>query len=128
MKNKILLAIRIIVALILVQTLRFKFTAHPDSVYIFTQVGMEPVGRISIGIVELISAVLILVPRTVWLGSILTLGVLGGAISMHLTNLGIEIKGDGGTLFYMAVGTFLLSAIILWFNRKSIPIIGKHLA
>lgn len=126
MKNKILLAIRIIVALILVQTLRFKFTAHPDSVYIFTQVGMEPVGRISIGIVELISAVLILVPRTVWLGAILTLGVLGGAISMHLTNLGIEIKGDGGTLFYMAVGTFLLSAIILWFNRKSIPIIGKH--
>ena len=128
MKNKILLAIRIIVALILVQTLRFKFTAHPDSVYIFTQVGMEPVGRISIGIVELISAVLILVPRTVWLGAILTLGVLGGAISMHLTNLGIEIKSDGGTLFYMAVGTFLLSAIILWFNRKSIPIIGKHLA
>lgn len=127
MKNKILLALRIIIALILVQTLRFKFTAHPDSVYIFTQVGMEPYGRIGIGVIELISAVLILIPKTVWLGACLTLGVLGGAIIMHLSNLGIEINGDGGTLFHMAVGTFMLSAIVLFFYRKGIPLIGKYI-
>jgi len=127
MKNIIILALRIVIAIILVQTLRFKFTAHPDSVYIFSQVGLEPYGRISIGIIELISAVLILIPKTVWLGAGLTLGVLGGAVIMHLTNLGVEINGDGGTLFYMALGTFALSAIVFWFSRKSIPFIGNKL-
>ena len=76
---------------------------------------------------ELISAILILMPKTVWLGAGLTLGVLGGAIIMHLTNLGIEINGDSGTLFYMAVGTFILSAMVLFFYRKDIPIIGKYI-
>ena len=67
MKKYLLIALRIITAIILIQTLRFKFTAHPDSVYIFTTVGMEPFGRIGIGVLELIAAVLLLIPRTVWL-------------------------------------------------------------
>ncbi len=120
-KNYILLALRVIVALILIQTLRFKFTAHPDSVYIFSKVGLEPTGRLAIGTIELIAGILLLIPKTVWVGAGLTLGVIGGAIMMHLTNLGIEINGDGGSLFYMAVFTFLLSLIILWFYRFQIP-------
>ncbi|MBQ4822244.1 DoxX family membrane protein [Aquimarina sp. MMG016] len=120
MKKILPLLLRIIVAIILIQTLRFKFTAHPDSVYIFTKVGMEPYGRISIGIVELISGILLLIPKTVWIGATLTLGIIGGAILMHLTKLGIEINNDGGVLFITAVATFVLSALILWIHRKQV--------
>jgi len=125
-KKNIHLGLRIVVAIILVQTLRYKFTAHPDSVFIFTSVGLEPYGRIGIGVLELISAILILIPKTVWLGSLLSLGIISGAILMHLTGLGIEINGDGGILFYMAIVVFVLSFILLWVNRKSIPFIGEN--
>jgi uncharacterized membrane protein YphA (DoxX/SURF4 family) len=121
MKKYIPLALRIIVAIILIQTLRFKFTAHPDSVYIFETVGLEPFGRIGIGIVELIAGILLLVPKTVWVGATITLGVIGGAIFMHLTQLGIEVRNDGGVLFYTAVVTFILAAIILLQHKKDIP-------
>ena len=127
MKKTIDLGLRIIIAVILLQTLRYKFTAHPDSVYIFTQVGLEPYGRIAIGILELISAILILIPRTIWLGAGLTLGIISGAIIMHITKLGIEVNNDGGMLFYMALLIFSLALIVLWKNRKNIPIIGKSL-
>ncbi len=120
MKKILPLLLRITVAIILIQTLRFKFTAHPDSVYIFTKVGLEPYGRIGTGIVELISGILLLIPKTVWIGAILTLGIIGGAIMMHVTRLGIEINNDGGTLFITALLTFVLSAVILWLNRKEI--------
>ena len=125
--SKIILVLRIAVAIILIQTLRFKFTAHPDSVYIFETVGLEPIGRIGIGILELIAGILILIPNTIWAGAALTLGLIGGAIMMHLTQLGIEVKGDGGVLFYTAIVTFILSAVILYSQRKEIPIIGKKL-
>lgn len=121
MKTKLLFALRLIIAVILIQTLRFKFTAHPDSVYIFETVGLEPIGRIGIGVLELIAGLLLLIPKTVWAGAILTLGIIGGAIMMHLTQLGIEVKGDGGVLFATAVITFILSAITLFFYKKDIP-------
>ncbi len=125
MKSKLLLVCRIIIAVILVQTLWFKFSAHPDSVYIFTQVGMEPYGRIGIGAMELIASLLILIPRTIWLGAGLVLGIIGGAIMMHLTQLGVEVNGDSGKLFYMGVLTFILSLIVLFYHRKNVPIIGN---
>ena len=125
--DKIILVLRIAVAVILIQTLRFKFTAHPDSVYIFETVDLEPYGRIGIGILELVAGILLLIPKTIWAGALLTLGLIGGAIVMHLTQLGIEVKGDGGVLFYTALITFLLSAIILYYHKKDIPIIGKKL-
>ncbi len=121
MKKHIPLALRIIVAVILIQTLRFKFLAHPDSVYIFETVGLEPYGRIGIGITELIAGILLLIRKTAWAGALLTLGVIGGAIIMHLTQLGIDVKGDGGLLFATAVITFVLSAIVAFIYRKDIP-------
>ncbi len=121
MKKHIPLALRIIVAVILIQTLRFKFLGHEDSIYIFEKVGLEPHGRIGIGIVELIAGILLLIPKTVWIGAITTLGVIGGAIFMHLTNLGIEVRGDGGVLFITALVTFILSGIILYLYKKDIP-------
>ncbi len=125
MKKHIPLILRIIVAAILIQTLRFKFTAASESVYIFETVGLEPFGRIGIGILELIAGVLILIPKTVWLGASLTIGVISGAIFLHLTKLGIDINNDGGLLFFTAVATFILSAIILYIHRKDIPYINK---
>jgi len=126
MKRKhLILMIRIAVAIILIQTLRFKFTAHPDSVYIFETVGLEPYGRIGIGVLELIAGVLILFPKTVWAGALLTLGLMGGAIMMHFTILGIEVDNDNGILFITAVVTFILAALLLINYRKNIPILGK---
>ena len=99
MKKYFPLILRIAVAVILLQTLRFKFTAHPESVYIFSKVGLEPYGRIIIGSLELIAAILLLIPKTVWIGALLTIGVIGGAIFMHLTILGINVQNDSGLLF-----------------------------
>ena len=130
MKKYIPFIIRLAIAIILIQTLRFKLTGAEQSVYIFEKVGLEPYGRIGIGITELIAGILILIPKTAWLGAVLTLGIIGGAIMMHLTILVIEVpnaKGqpDGGILFMMAIVVFILSAITLWLQRKNIPILGK---
>lgn len=127
MKKHFPFVLRIIIAIILFQTLRFKFTAHPDSIYIFETVGLEPIGRIGIGVLELIAGILLLIPKTIWAGVLLTLGLIGGAILMHLTLLGIEVNNDGGILFITAVITFILSVIVLYLYRKEIPIIGKKL-
>ena len=112
--------LRLLPAVILLQTLFFKFSASPESVYIFTKVGMEPWGRISSGIAELIAAVLILIPRTTWLGALLAMGVMSGAIFFHLTILGIEVQGDGGLLFIYALIVFVSAAILLFMNREKI--------
>ena len=119
-------ACRIIAAIILLQTLFFKFTAAPESVYIFTQVGAEPWGRLSSGVVELFAAVLLLTPRFVWAGAILALGVMAGAIVSHLTILGIEVQGDKGLLFALALIVFATSAVALFLHRNQIPVIGKR--
>lgn len=120
MKKYLPLLLRIIVAIILIQTLRFKFTAHPDSVYIFEKVRLEPYGRIIIGILELIAGILLVIPKTVWIGATLSLGLMGGAIMMHLTKLGIVINNDSGALFTTAVVTFIISGIILYLYKQDV--------
>jgi hypothetical protein len=118
---------RITAALILLQTLFFKFTAAPESVYIFTKVGAEPWGRIGSGVVELIAAIFLLTPRFVWAGAFLALGVMAGAIISHLTLLGIEVQGDKGLLFFLAVTVFVIGSIALFLHRTQIPVIGSRL-
>tara|TARA_R110000868_G_scaffold383578_6_gene650637 strand:- start:14611 stop:15003 length:393 start_codon:yes stop_codon:yes gene_type:complete len=117
--------LRILAAGIMLQTLFFKFTGAPESIYIFETVGLEPFGRYASGIAELIASVLLLIPRTSWLGAIIGIGVIFGAIMSHLTILGIEVMGDGGVLFAMAIIVFLSCAIILYAHRKEIPVIGE---
>ena len=126
MHKSIYLIIRIIISIILIQTLRYKFTAHPDSVYIFSKVNLEPIGRIGIGVLELIAAILILIPKTIWTGAILTVGIISGAVFMHLTILGIEINEDHGKLFYIAITVLVLSLITCWNQRKNIPIVKRY--
>ena len=120
------LVLRLIAAVILLQTLTFKFSAHPDSVYIFSTVGLEPFGRIGIGILELIAAGLLLFRRTAWAGGILGWGLMNGAIFFHLTNLGIVVNGDGGLLFALAVTVWVSCLAIIFIYRKEIPIVGKY--
>lgn len=124
--------LQIIVAVILFQTLFFKFTGAQESVYIFTKLGAEPWGRIGSGIVELIAVILLLIPSTVTIGAILSMGVISGAIMSHLTRLGVVVVNsdgttDGGLLFGLAVAVFVLSAAILVLRRSQIPIIGSKL-
>jgi hypothetical protein len=131
---------RIVAAVILLQTLFFKFTAAPESVYIFTKLGafihtylpfasigtVEVSGRIGSGIMELIAAVLLLTPRFVWAGAILAMAATGGAIVSHLTFLGIEVQGDKGLLFFLAIAVVVTSAIALFLHRMRIPVFGKR--
>lgn len=111
---------RIAAAVILLQTLFFKFSGAEESVYIFTQVGMEPWGRIGSGIAELIASILILIPRVSVLGALLALGIMAGAIASHLLVLGIEVMGDGGQLFIYALIVFITSAYIVVTDRKKL--------
>jgi uncharacterized membrane protein YphA (DoxX/SURF4 family) len=117
--------LQIAVAVILFQTLFFKFTGAEESRYIFTQVGAEPWGRIGSGIFELIAVILLLIPSTVTLGAILAFCAASGAVLSHLTRLGIVVKDDGGLLFALAVTIFVSSAIILILRRAEIPVLGK---
>ena len=102
------------------QTLYFKFTGADESVFIFTTVGMEPWGRIGIGVLELIAAILLLINASAWLGAGLALGLMLGAIGMHLTILGIEVQGDGGYLFFLSVIVTICSAFVLFKNRDKV--------
>ena len=112
--------LRLLAAIILLQTLFFKFTAAEESVYIFTQIGMEPVGRIGIGIMELIAAILILYPKTTPYGALLAVGLMAGAIFFHVTKLGIVVKNDGGQLFVYALIVLVSSAILLVIFRQQL--------
>ena len=127
MANVISWIARIIAAIILVQTLFFKFTAAPESVYIFTRVGAEPWGRIGSGVLELIAAILLLIPRWSWLGSVLAIGLMVGAIGAHLTLLGIAVQGDRGLLFGLAWAVLVTAAINLFLHRTEIPYLGARL-
>lgn len=120
-------ALRVLPAFILLQTLFFKFTAAEESVYIFSELGMEPWGRIGSGVLELIAAVLLLYPRTTFIGAALGLGLMAGAIFFHLTKLGIVVKEDGGLLFIYALLVFISCAILLFIFKEELTGILKLL-
>lgn len=116
---------RLTAAIILVQTLFFKFTGAAESVYIFTKVGMGPWGRYGSGVAELIASILLLIPSLAWAGALLALGVMGGAIFSHLTVLGIVVQNDGGLLFGLAVTVAVCSLITLILHRRQIPFVSQ---
>jgi uncharacterized membrane protein YphA (DoxX/SURF4 family) len=105
--------LRLLAAVIMLQTLFFKFTGAPESVYIFSKLGIEPWGRIGTGVMELIASTLILIPRTTALGALLAVGIMGGAILTHIFFLDIAVQGDGGQLFLYAVLVFISSLVLL---------------
>jgi uncharacterized membrane protein YphA (DoxX/SURF4 family) len=125
MKLILIWVFRLTAAIILLQTLYFKFTGAEESVYIFSILGMEPYGRIGSGIVELIAAILILIPRTTLLGALLGAGVMLGAIFSHLFVLGINVQNDGGELFTLAIITFLCCIGLIYWNKSKMKTILK---
>lgn len=110
--------LRIVAVVILLQTLYFKFTGHPESVELFTKLGVEPWGRIGTGVVELIACVLLLIPSTIFIGALLGMGLISGAILSHLTIIGIESKNDGGELFILAIVVWLCCAVLLLLHKQ----------
>jgi len=122
MKNSILIwIVKLTAVIILVQTLFFKFTGAEESVYIFQTLGIEPLGRIGSGVVELVASILILIPRTTLLGALLALGTMVGAIFSHIFVLGIVVKNDGGTLFTLAIITTICCLILVYNQKNKIP-------
>ncbi len=115
---------QVIVAVILFQTLFFKFTGAPEPIYIFETLGAEPWGRIGSGLVELLAGVLLLVPRCAPWGALISGGTILGAIGAHLTKLGIEVQGDGGTLFIMALVVLAGSVTVLVIRRRELPFLS----
>ncbi len=118
--NLLVWALRLIAAGIMLQTLFFKFTAAPESVYIFSKLGIEPWGRIGIGVAELVSVILLLIPRTTPIGALMTVGVMAGALVAHITMLGIVVQNDGGELFLLALLVFVASSALVLTFRKDL--------
>ena len=117
--------LRLVAAFLLLQTLFFKFTGAEESIYIFSTLGMEPWGRIGTGVLELIASILILYPRTTFIGAALGAGLMSGAIFFHLARLGIAVKGDGGLLFAYALVVFISCVTLLFIYRGEINNILK---
>lgn len=113
-------SLRLIPAIIMLQTLFYKFTAAPESIYIFSKLGAEPSGRIGTGVLELVAGVLLLIPGTTWMGAVLGFGLMAGAIASHLFVLGINVQNDGGQLFIMACVTAVCCLALLLTERQKL--------
>lgn len=116
---------RLVAAIIMLQTLYFKFTGSEESKYIFSKLGAEPWGRLGSGILELIASVLLLIPNTTVYGALLGLGLMTGAIISHLAILGIEVKNDGGLLFIYALLVLLCCLFLVWLNKEKLPFLSR---
>jgi hypothetical protein len=123
-------ALRLIVVVILLQTLFFKFSAAKESVYIFSTLGAEPWGRIGSGVFELVASILLLIPSTLTIGAAMALAATGSAILLHLTRLGIALTpvGDHGELFALAIVVTVCSIGVLLLHRQELPLIGRSLS
>ncbi len=130
MKKYIPFILKLVAAIIMLQTLFFKFSGAQESIDLFTKVAgeNEAAMRIGTGVIELIASILLFIPKRTWLGALLAAGTMAGAVMSHLTILGIEHDGDGGALFMSAIVTLVASGILLIIHRKDIPILGKKLS
>lgn len=120
MNKRVILSwvVRLVAAIILLQTLWFKFTGQPESVALFTKLGVEPWGRIGTGVVELVAGIMLLFPSTAFLGALTAAGLMTGAIASHLFVIGIESDGDGGQLFTLAIIVLVCSVITIYLHRE----------
>jgi hypothetical protein len=120
MKLNLVWAARIVAAVIMFQTLFFKFTAAPESVYIFSKIGVDPIGRIGTGVLELIASMLLLNARSSWFGAMMGAGLMFGAILTHVFLIGISVLGDGGKLFALAIITMLCCGFLIYDEKEKI--------
>ena len=127
--------LQLAVAFLFGQSLFFKFTGAPETVALFEVLGAEPFGRYAVGLLELGAVVLLLIPRTVAVGAVVSLVAIAGAIGAHATKLGISIDAEalgkpalepleGTSLFGMALAILIASVIIASLRWRSLPLIG----
>jgi putative oxidoreductase len=93
-----------------------KLSSAPDSVALFTRLGVEPWGRYLLGAVELLTALLLLWPKSAVVGGVLGMVLMLGAIATHLFRIGITYGGDP-SLFLMATVVLLASAATITLRR-----------
>jgi putative oxidoreductase len=122
MEKYIFQIVRVGTAIILFQTLFFKFSGAEESVMIFSTLGIEPWGRYVTGIIELIASIFLMVPRLTWLGAAITFLAMIGAILSHVLFLGIVVQNDSGLLFGLALSVIFSSSYLLYHERKMIKI------
>lgn len=125
MQNRLSLVARLLAAAILGQTLFFKFSGAEEAVHIFTTLGVEPWGRFGLGVMELLNVILLLIPRTAAFGGAMTVGLMIGAVGSHLGPLGIDVQGDGGALFAMALVALVAGGVVAWIGRRELPVVGS---
>jgi putative oxidoreductase len=118
--KKISWVVAIIAAIIMVQTLCFKFYGTSESIYIFTKIGLEPIGRFGTGIAELFASILIIIPAKRWLGALLGFGLMSGALFFHFTTLGIQVMNDGGLLFGLAITALICCGICIGLEKEKV--------
>ncbi len=116
--------LRLLAAGIMLQTLYFKFTGHEQSVRLFTELGMEPWGRIGTGLFELVASILILYPRTTGFGAALGLGLMSGAIFFHVTKLGLKFDGDYVLFMYAVIAFVCCFVLLLVYRSQLLSLIG----
>lgn len=103
-----------------------KLTAGPNDVRLFTDLGMEPHGRIIIGVIEMIAGLLLLSPYAA-IGALLSVGVMIGALIGHATVLGFIVYDDGGKHVILLGIELLTAGTVLLLRRNEIPGFGKVL-
>ncbi len=130
MKKKVLFVLKLIAAIIMLQTLFFKFSAADQSVKLFTKLAGENEAylRVGTGVLELITSILLFIPKTTWFAGFMILGIMSGAILGHITTLGISHNNDGGLLFSSAIFIFIVGILVLVSEREKIPFIGDKLS
>ena len=100
-----------------------KFTGAAGAVTLFTDLHMEPGGRILIGVIEVISIALLLSPRLSAWGALLCLGVMTGAVLAHVTVVGFG--GPLAMLFVMAIISGCSLVVLLYRLRHQVPFINS---
>ena len=111
---------RLIVAIILAQTLPFKFSGAEESIWIFQQIGWEPGGRYLIACIETVATLLLLTNYYIF-GAIISLSIISAANFLHFTKLGFIVNDDGGTLFILSIIVIFCSLwIVLYWNMQRV--------
>lgn len=101
-----------------------KFMAHPSVVFVFSELGLEPTGRIIIGIIEVSCAILLLTRTYAVVGAFFLLGTMAGAFIAHVSVLGFSIQGDGGRTVVLLAVEIICASTILYLRRRQLPIVG----
>ncbi|MEM6960150.1 MAG: DoxX family protein [Myxococcota bacterium] len=125
-KKGILIVLRLFVAAIMAGAGYLKLTSGAAEIAIFSELGMEPQGRMIIGLLEVASGLLLLSPH-VATGALLTVGIMCGAIIAHATVIGPSPGGDGGLQMAMLALVLTSSIVLLLVSRRDLPLVGHTL-